>query len=85
MGPENTHNQVINANAPIFLLSGFAITAPSDHVNAPDNINKTPTYLPSRFGAPVKIKTPIKAITSPTIFFKVGISFNKKKEEGKWK
>ena len=78
IGPEKTHNQVIKANAPIFLLNGFAITAPSAQVNDPDKTSITPIYFPSRFGAPVKIYTPIKAIIKPTMFFIVGISFNKK-------
>ena len=79
IGPVNTHNQVINAKAPIFLLSGFAMTAPRDHVYAPDKTSITSKYLPSRLGAHVKIKTPKKAINKPTIFFILGISFNKKK------
>ena len=52
IGPENTQSQVIKANAPIFLLKGFAITAPRDQVNAPNKTNKTPIYFPSRLGAP---------------------------------
>ena len=79
IGPENTHSQVISANAPIFLLIGFAMTAPNDHVNAPDKVSRTPMNLPSKLGAPVKINTPTKAIPKPIIFFILGISFNRKK------
>ena len=78
IGPENTQSQVIRANAPIFLLKGFAKTAPRAQVKAPAKTNKTPIDLPSRLVAPVKINTPIKAIIKPIIFFIVGISFNKK-------
>ena len=78
IGPENTQSQVIKANAPIFLLKDFAITAPRDQVKAPHKTNKTPIYFPSRLGAPVKINTPTKAIIKPIIFLTVGISFNKK-------
>ena len=78
IGPENTQSQVISAKAPIFLPRVFAITAPRDHVNAPDNVKKIPRYWPSRLGAPVKIITPIKLIVKAIMFFIVGISFNKK-------
>ena len=44
IGPEKTQSQVINAKAPIFLLSGFAMTAPRDQVKAPDKTKKIPTY-----------------------------------------
>ena len=43
-----------------------------------DKHNDQRLYDPSQLNQKIKIKTPTKAITKPTIFFKVGISFNKK-------
>ena len=73
------HNHAVKANGFIFSLRGFANTAPRDQVHAPDRVNKTPKNLPSRLGAPVKIKTPKKETQIPSIFFIHGLSLSKKK------
>ena len=46
--------------------------------NLVDKYNDQRLYDPSQLNQNLKIKTPIKAITKPTIFFIVGSSFNKK-------
>ena len=38
---------------------------------------KRQSNLPSRLGAPNKIKSPIKAMIIPSILFKLGFSLNK--------
>ena len=78
IGPENRQTQAVTASPPIFLLIGLAITIPNDQANAPVSNNMTPINLPSRFGAPSKMKRPMKAITIPKIFLNPGFSLNKK-------
>ena len=68
-GPAITPNQAVKANPPISLLIGFARTWANDQINVPDKSINTPIILPSKFGLPVKIITPMNAIIIPIIFF----------------
>ena len=74
-GPAKTPIHAVKAKPPIFSDTGFAITCANAQRKAPDNNNKTPNNLFSKFGLPVKKTIPVKAINKPNRFFKDGFSF----------
>ena len=78
VGPEKNASQATKANGLIFLLNGFTITWPSAQIADPKIVNKIPKNFPSKFGEPVKIYTPIKAIKIPIRDLIVGFSLSKK-------
>ena len=76
IGPENKPNQATSAKGFISLLKGFTKTCPKAQTADPIIVNDTPRNLPSKFGDPVKIYTPIKAIAIPIKALIVGFSLS---------
>ena len=54
------------------MLKGFTKTCPKAHTPDPIITKLTPMNLPSKFGEPVKIYTPINAIPIPIKALNVG-------------
>ena len=60
------------------MLKGFTKTCPKAHTPDPIITKLTPMNLPSKFGEPVKIYTPINAIRIPIKALNVGFSLSMK-------